>query len=127
MFGQPTLLPMSVYACPNETVAFTCSDSQIVAVQWKLDMYIEQGADQLTFIFSDPVGTQAIIYMGMISANISEVTRRNESVADITTTLTIITHGLLNKTNISCITSAANNAIISSSSSVFYFAGIYVN
>ena len=57
MFGQPTLLPTSVYACPNETVAFTCSDSQILAVQWKLDIYIKQGADQLTFISSDPVGT----------------------------------------------------------------------
>ena len=126
MFGQPTLLHTS-YACPNETVAFTCSDSQIVAVQWKLGMYIEQGADQLTFISSDLVGTQAIIHMDMIFANLSEVTRRNGSVADITTTLTIITHGLLNKTNISCITSTANNAIMSSSSCVFYFAGIYVN
>ena len=115
---------MSVYACPNETVAFTCSDSQIVALQWKLDIYIKQGADQLTFISSDPVGTQAIIHMGMISANISEVTRRNESVADITTTLTIITHGLLNKTNISCITAADNSAIMSSSS-VLYFAGMF--
>ena len=87
--------------------------------------YIEQGADQLTFISSDPVGTQAIIHMGMISANISEVTRRNGSVADITTTLTIITHGLLNMTNISCITAADNIAIMSSSSSVLYFVGMF--
>ena len=63
--------------------------------------------------------------MGMISANLSEVTRRNETVADITTTITIITSGLLNMTNISCIAAADNSAIMSSSS-VLYFAGIYI-
>ena len=36
------------------------------------------------------------LYMSMISANLSEVTRRNGSDGDTTTTLTIITYGLLN-------------------------------
>ena len=60
--------------------------------------------------------------MGMISANLSEVTRRNGSVTDITTTLTIITYRLLNRTNISCLTATEDN-VASKSFSVLYFAG----
>ena len=40
VLGWPTLHPTSVHACPNETLTFTCSDSQVVATLWKLDMYM---------------------------------------------------------------------------------------
>ena len=105
-------------------MTFTCHDSQIVAVQWKLDSYIEQGA-HLTFISTYPIGFEAVAHMGMISANLSEVTNKNGSVADITTTLTIITHGLLNRTNISCLTAKEDNSIFKSSSA-FFFAGMCI-
>ena len=118
--GQPTLRPESIYACPNETVTFTCHDSHVVAIQWQLDMYI--GA-QITFSSSQPVGSQEMVYMDMISANLSEVTSMNGSLANITTTLTIITNGLLNKTNISCLTANDDNEI-TKSSSIIYFAGL---
>ena len=84
-------------------------------------MYIKN-TGLLTFSFSQPVGSHAVAHMGMIFVNLSEVTRRNGSVADITTTLTIITHGLLNMTNISCLTATEDN-VASKSSSVLYFAG----
>ena len=93
--GKPTLRPASVHTCPNETVTFTCHDTQIVAIAWELDMYIKN-TGLLTFSFSQPVGSHGVAHMGMISANLSEVTRRNGTVADITTTLTIITRPELN-------------------------------
>ena len=43
--------PESFHACPNETVTFTCRGSQIVAVQWKLNSYIEH-TEMLSFSFS---------------------------------------------------------------------------
>ena len=84
-------------------------------------MYI--GA-QITFTSSQPVGSKTMVYMDMISANLSEVTRSNGSVQNVTTTLTIITDGFLNQTNISCLAAKEDNAI-TKSSSVLYFAGIY--
>ena len=123
VLGRPTLHPTSVHACPNETLTFTCSDSQVVATLWKLDMYIEENAREITFSFSQPAGSHTVIYMDMIFANLSEVTNRNGSAADITTTLTVITHGLRNRTNISCFTVTQHN-VISKSSSVFYFASM---
>ena len=123
VLGRATLHPTSVHACPNETLTFTCSDSQVVATLWKLDMYIEENAREITFSSSQPAGSHTVIYMDMIFANLSEVTNRNGSAADITTTLTVITHGLLNRTNISCLTVTEDN-VISKSSSVFYFASM---
>ena len=121
VLGRPTLHPTSVHACPNETLTFTCSDSQVVATLWKLDMYIEENAREITSS-SQPAGSHTVIYMDMIFANLSEVINRNGSAADITTSLTVIAHGLLNRTNISCFTLTEDN-VISKSSSVFYFAG----
>ena len=123
IFCKPLLHPESVYACPNETVTFTCHGSDTVSIQWELDMYIDEGA-QITFTSIQPVGSQNMVYMDMISANLSEVTKVDGSqVANITTTLTIITNGLLNKTNISCLTPNDDNDIVKSSS-IFYFAGL---
>ena len=82
VLGRPTLHPTSVHACPNETLTFTCSDNQVVATLWKLDMYIEENAREITFSSSQPTGSHTVIYMDMISANLSEVTRRNGSAAD---------------------------------------------
>ena len=81
-------------------------------------MYIEQGA-QITFTTSQPVGSKMMVYMDVIFANLSEVTRSNGSVHNVTTTLTI----LLNKTNVSCLAAKEDNAI-SKSSSVLYFTGM---
>ena len=60
-------------------------------------------------------------YMDMISVKLSEVTKKNGSVADITTTLKITTHGLLNRTNISCAAVGGDN--MASKSSILYLVG----
>ena len=102
-------------------MTFTCRGSQIVAVQWKLDSYIEH-TEMLSFPFNQDVGDQIVTYMDMISVKLSEVTNKNGSVADITTTLKITTHGLLNRTNISCAAVGGDN-MASKSSSILYLVG----
>ena len=102
-------------------MTFTCRGSQIVAVQWKLDSYIEH-TEMLSFSFSQDVGDEIVTYMDMISVKLSEVTNKNGSVADIATTLKITTHGLLNRTNISCAAVGGDN-MASKSSSILYLVG----
>ena len=119
--GSQLIHPESFHACPNETVTFTCHSSQTVAVQWKLDEYIEH-SEMLSFSFNQDVGDQKVTYMDMISVKLSEVTNNNGNVADMTTTLTIIAHGLMNRTNISCCAVGRDN-VASISSSILYLAG----
>ena len=106
-------------------MTFTCHGSHIVATRWELDLYAEKDALQITFTSSQPVGSQETVYMDMISANLSEVTGKNDngSSVDMTTTLTITAHRLPNKTNITCLTPTEEN-VITKSSSIFYFAGL---
>ena len=92
-----------------------------MAVQWKLDSYIEH-TEMLSFSFNQDVGDQIVTYMDMISVKLSEVTNKNGSVANITTTLKITTHGLLNRTNISCAVVGGDN-MASKSSSILYLVG----
>ena len=83
-------------------MTFTCHGSHIiVATRWELDLYAEKDA-QITFTSSQPVGSQEMVYMDVISANLSEVTGRddNGSGADITTTLAIAAHRLRTQTSV---------------------------
>ena len=47
--GQLILEPGTDYYCPNETVTFTCSDNQIIAILWvvpdehSISYVVEQG------------------------------------------------------------------------------------
>ena len=35
--GEPALQPLSFLSCPNESVTFTCSDSQVSVMKWKVE------------------------------------------------------------------------------------------
>ena len=38
--GQPTLEPLSLYVCPNETAVFSCRDRQVRKIVWIAEPYI---------------------------------------------------------------------------------------
>ncbi|CAI8025366.1 hypothetical protein GBAR_LOCUS14654 [Geodia barretti] len=54
--------------------------------------------------------------------NLTNITRLNGSVADMTTSLMIITYGIQNETSINCL--VAKGGSVFHSSSTLYFAGI---
>ena len=39
---EPTLMPPTLYVCPNEIVTYTCYDRQIVAMYWIAEPYISR-------------------------------------------------------------------------------------
>ena len=55
--GGPTLQPMFLYACPNQSVIFTCSDNKVTIIEWRVEPYTI-GDDELSFtssqIMDDP-------------------------------------------------------------------------
>ncbi|CAI8026935.1 hypothetical protein GBAR_LOCUS15428 [Geodia barretti] len=100
VWGQPTLYPLSIHACPNETVTYYCHGSQISVIAWKVPPYIP---------LADPIQYAAELLVAIhmnredkFFATLTNVTRLNGSVADMTTSLMIIAYGIQNKTNISC-------------------------
>ena len=55
--GGPTLQPMFLYACPNKSVIFTCSDNKVTVIEWRVEPYTT-GDDELSYtssqILDDP-------------------------------------------------------------------------
>ncbi|CAI8047822.1 hypothetical protein GBAR_LOCUS26456, partial [Geodia barretti] len=102
VWGQPTLYPLSIHACPNETVTYYCHGSQISVILWEVPPYIPR-ADPIQYVADPPVGMSGAINTNREDkTNLTNITRLNGSVADITTSLMIITYGILNKTTIIC-------------------------
>ena len=124
--GEPTLMPPTLYVCPNEIVTYTCYDRQIVAMYWIAEPYIT-AFDPITYIASTAtldVDSQPINRNNYLSATLVNITQRNltAEMADLTTSLTVITDGLKNGT---CQTFRIINGIlsVSRSTSTLYFAG----
>ena len=99
-WGQPTLYPLSIHACPNETVTYYCHGSQISVIAWVVPPYIT---------WADPIQYAAEILTAIhmnredkFFATLTNITRLNGSVADMTTSLKIITYGIRNETTITC-------------------------
>ena len=125
---QPTLMPPTLHVCPNEIVTYTCYDRQILAIDWIAEPYIT-AIDPIKYIAST-----AILERGSRPINRTEfyatlvnVTQLNMTtgLADLTTSLRVITDGLENGTIITCQTNKINNGIpsLSKSMSTLYFAG----
>ena len=116
--GQLTLEPGTDYYCPNETVTFTCSDSQIIFIIWEvphersIEYIVAQGLQ---------IG-QTINRTNRFSSIITNITDINGHVADVTTKLTVDTYGLENGTSIQCTTYKNNTS--HKSSSLLYFSGL---
>ena len=117
--GQLTLEPGTDYYCPNETVTFTCSDSQIIIIIWEVpdERSIRYVVEQGLYI------GQTFNRTNRFSSIITNITNKNGRVADVTTKLTVDTYGLENGTCIKCKT---YKSITSSetSSSLLYFPGL---
>ena len=104
VWGQPTLYPLSIHACPNETVTFYCHGSQISVIAWEVPPYISQSDHPIVYA-SDPPGGILEIHVNrkdIFFATLTNITRLNGSAADMTTSLMIIAYGIENKTNVSC-------------------------
>ena len=43
--GEPALQPLSFHSCPNESATFTCSDSQVSLMKWKVEPYTTTDGD----------------------------------------------------------------------------------
>ena len=126
VWGQPTLYPQSIHACPNETVTYYCHGSHISVIAWEVPPYITRtDRNHIQFVSDPPAGIPSVHNMtreNKFFANLTNITKLNGSVADMTTSLMIITHGIQNETSINCIVSKGGSVL--HSSSTLYFAGV---
>ena len=111
------------YACPNETVTYTCHDSQVRIIQWIVEPYIPR-SDPITFVaaFNEDSDTinrpPALATLTSLNKTCNNVSR---CTADINTTLRVNTAEVENKTNITCTTQRRID--FSSNSTYLYIAG----
>ena len=95
------------YSCPNETVTYTCHDSQVRIIQWVVEPYVPE-SDPITFAASQtvsPEGTEPVSRTAVLATLTSLMNKRNNTsgwIADMTTTVTVNTAEVENKTNITC-------------------------
>ena len=115
---QPDLQPMTYYSCPDETVTFISYDQQVQKIKWIVEPYIP-ASDAIKYgaNFGNADLNSPMNRTDYLSARLTNITQRNGSVADMTTSLTVITHGLMNITTIVC------ESDDKTTSSVLYLAG----
>ena len=127
--GEPDLQPGTLYACPNETINYTCYNQQIIAMDWIAEPYIPAN-DPIKFaavvapldLNSPPIDRVDHFYASLINFTNYNMTTQ---IGDLTASLMVITNGLENGTNITCQTTSRRNMILSmsTSTSTLYFAG----
>ena len=115
------------YSCPNETVTYTCHDSQVKIIKWIVEPYVPE-SDPIIFAASQtvsPEGSEPLNRTPVLATLTSVMNRRGNNVsgwmADMTTTLTVNTAKVENKTNITCQTQ--KGSIFVSNSTFLYIAG----
>ena len=98
------------YSCPNETVTYTCHDSQVKNIQWVVEPYVPE-SDPMIFAAINTIsleGTEPLRRTPVIATLTSLMNRSGNNVsgwmADMTTTLTVNTAEVENNTNIICLT-----------------------
>ena len=119
-------MPPTLHVCPNEIVTYTCYDRQILAIDWIPEPYIT-AIDPIKYIASTAIlehGSRPINRTEFY-ATLVNVTQLNMTtgLADLTTSLRVITDGLETGTIITCQTTKINNGISSSlskSTSILY-------
>ena len=102
--------------CPgrNETFVFTCRDSQVFYLSWTVQPEYDRFSDTDEIIYlakdEDMIGKNRSRGHGLFIAvlvsifNIANVTNSSLPVADLVSTLTVSTNGILNGTTITCST-----------------------
>ena len=115
------------YSCPNETVTYTCNDSQVKIIQWIVEPYVPE-SDPIIFAASQsvsPEGNEPLSRTPVLATLTSVMNKRRNNVsawiADMTTTLTVNTSEVENKTNITCQTQRGID--FPSTSTFLYIAG----
>ena len=118
--GQPSLRPLMYYSCPNETVTYTCHDTQVKNIKWVVEPYVPESDPIVTV---SPEGTEPLNRTPVLAFLTNVMNKRNESgwMADMTTTLTVNTAEVENKTNITCQTQKGIHFL--SNSTFLYIAG----
>ena len=105
-------------------MTFTCSESNLTVIKWKVEPYTEDIDLRYAplFMIEDPGMLMIESIDGVLLAKLVNFTRINEKSANMTTTLTVATSGVTNGTNITCITIAGSET--SSMNAAIYFAGL---
>ena len=104
--GEPALQPLSFHSCPNESATFTCSDSKVSFLTWKVEHYtpsdghlsyaaklLKADTELLTLNSTDNVFHSTLVFDQI-----------DENFANMTSTLTVSTSGVRNGTNVTCTT-----------------------
>ena len=89
------------YSCPNETVTFTCNGSQVEAMDWIVENYVPEDDEHVYIVafLNEPT----INHTRFIPSKVTNISKRNESVADMEISLTVQSFGVQNETKITCI------------------------
>jgi hypothetical protein len=131
VWGQPTLYPPSIHACPNETVTYYCHGSQIRVILWEVQPYITL-ANPMQYVAelaTLPAGRLPMDSDDKFFANLTNIniTRLDGKVADMTTSLMIITYGIRNNTNITCRVQKGDFEALHSSSTLYFIGLLFEN
>ena len=121
--GQPTLEPPTGHLCPEFNVTYTCHDSLVTAMIWFAEPYFSgnQGITYAPVSITNETMKKGDYFYSKATDFI--VNFETEKFENVTTTLTIVTSGLENGTNITCQTTRGGGLKLVSSS-ILYFAGI---
>ena len=123
VYGLPTLHPSVHYACPNDVVTYTCRETQVYEINWIVEPHNPR-MHPIRYTYNQHL--LLINRTNHFFASLTNVTNINimeERVADMTTSLTVVTDGLKNGTIITCLT-VTGDLRVSSSSSSLYIAGL---
>ena len=122
--GESTLQPLSYHSCPNESVTFTCSGSQLTVMTWEVKPYTNRYAP-LSYVpsqLSNDFGSLTMNSSNRIFlSELIYISRINENFANMTTSLTVRNAGVRNGTNVTCTTLGFERCDLSA---IIYFTGI---
>ena len=121
---QPILQPLTVCVCSNDTVTYTCRDTNVTEIDWYVTPYgppiVSISVDLYSLSKNDGRDDRFFIQIPHIVIN-----GENNEVADyLTITFTVNITGFNNKTIITCKT--FHHLEESRTSSFLYFAGIII-
>ena len=110
--GEPVLWPPLIHSCPNESVTFTCSDSNVTIIEWRVEPHHSRD-DELSY----SVSLISVNDTGPLTRNctnntfcsqLSHFSRLDDRFANMTITLSVRAPSVTNGTNIKCVTFVGN-------------------
>ena len=119
---QPSVEPPTGHFCPEVNVTYTCHDSLVTAMTWFAEPYFSgnQGIKYAPGFTTDETMKKGDYFY--TQATSFSVDIEKNTFMNVTTTLTVVTSGLENGTNILCLTTRGGGLKLVSSS-ILYFAG----